>query len=157
MTPEAWTIVTIGAAVLFLISVGAWIYAARIRRKSAGTNGRRTDDELASIRAEMDSVKDRNRLLEERFERYERTQRENRDELDGIRQEVDTRFNSVTAHDSAQRELQDQLHEIRKEHQVLMERDERHERRVLELQEELGNLRTDRAASARSDGRRSRV
>ncbi len=156
MTPEAWTIVTIGAVVLFLMSVGAWIYAARVRRQSAGTDGRRTSDELASMRSNVDNIKDRNGLLEERFERYERTQRENRDAIDKMRQEVDARLNRVTSQDSAQRELQDQLHEIRKEHQVLMERDERHERRVLELQEQLGTLRTERAPS-RNDGRRSRA
>ena len=156
MTAEAWMIVAIVAAALFIIALGAWIYAARARSRDAGPGRHRTEDAIASMRSELDSVKDRGRLLEERFERYERNQVEMRDALNGMREDVDARLTRVSSQDTANRELQEQIHEIRKEHQVLMERDERHERRVLELQEQLGTLTTDLSRSRR-DGSRVRT
>jgi chromosome segregation ATPase len=154
MTAEAWMIVAIIAAALFIIAVGAWIYASKARGRHGG-HSRRTEDEVAALRSEFDSMKDRGRLLEERFERYERSQVETRDALDGIREDVDARLTRASSQDTAHRELQEQIHEIRKEHQVLMERDERHERRVLELQEQLGALRTE--LSTRRDGSKVRA
>lgn len=155
MTPDAWIIVGIAGVVLLAISVGAWIYAARATR-GTGT-GRRVEDEVAALRSELDSIKDRNRLLEDRFERYDRSHTDTRETLDRMREDVEARLTRVSSHDSMQRELQDQIHEIRKEHQVLMERDERHERRVLELQEEMNDLKSDVAAKPRRDGERTRA
>ncbi len=149
MTPDAWMIVAIVAVALFIIAVGAWIYAARASRRGTGPEGRRMEDEVASLRSETDSVKDRGRMLEERFERYERTQTESREALDKLREDVDARLSRVSSHDTVHRELQDQIHEIRKEHQVLIERDDRHERRVLELQEQLGTLRAELTSAVR--------
>lgn len=156
MTPDAWMIVAIVAVVLFIIAVGAWIYAAKSRRHGTGPNGRRIEDEIASLRSEMESTKDRNRMLEERFERYERTQTESREALDKLREDVDARLSRASSHDTVHRELQDQIHELRKEHQVLIERDDRHERRVLELQEQLSSIRSEFSGAGR-DGSKMRV
>lgn len=155
MSPDAWIIVAIIAGVLFVMSLAAVILALRAGR-GPGT-GRRVTDEVNALRSELDSVKDRNRLLEDRFERYERSHTETRDTLDRMREDVEARLTRVSSHDSTQRELQDQIHEIRKEHQVLMERDERHERRVLELQEQLNNVRADAPARNRRDGEKVRT
>ena len=155
MTPDAWIIVAIIAGVLFVMSLGALILALRARR-GPGT-GRRVTDEVASLRSEVDSMKDRNRLLEDRFERYERSSTETRETLDRMREDVEARLTRVSSHDSMHRELQEQIHEIRKEHQVLMERDERHERRVLELQEQLGNIRSEIPSRTRTDGEKIRT
>lgn len=156
MTPDAWMIVGIIAAVLFILSVGAWIYALKARRQGVAPNGRRIEDEVSALRSETDSMKDRNRLLEERFERYERSQTEYREALDKLREDVDARLSRATSNDSVHRELQDQIHELRKEHQVLIERDDRHERRVLELQEQIGSIRSEFSRAGR-DGSKMRV
>lgn len=154
MTPDAWIIVAVIAGVLFLMSLGALILALRAR-KGPGT-GRRVTDEVASLRSEVNSMKDRNRLLEDRFERYEHSHTDTRESLDRMREDVESRLTRVSSHDTIHRELQEQIHELRKEHQVLMERDERHERRVLELQEQLGDIRSEIPSRARADGEKLR-
>lgn len=155
MTPDAWIIVAIGAGVLFVMSLAAVVLALQARRAPGA--GRRLTDEMASMRSEVDSMKDRNRLLEDRFERYERSHAELRDTFDRMHEDFEARMTRVSSHDSTQRELQEQIHEIRKEHQVLMERDERHERRVLELQEQLSTVREDVPTRANGDGERMRT
>lgn len=155
MEPDAWIIVAIIAGVLFVMSLGALILALRAGRGPGA--GRRVTDEVASMRSDVDSMKDRNRLLEDRFERYERSHTDTRETLDHMREDVEARLTRVSSHDNMHRELQEQIHEIRKEHQVLMERDERHERRVLELQEELGNIRSEVPSRSRTDGEKLRM
>lgn len=155
MSPDAWIIVAIIAGVLFVMSLAAVILALRARG-GTGT-GRHVTDEVKALRSELDSIKDRNRLLEDRFERYERSHTETREALDRMREDVEARLTRVSSHDSMHREIQDQIHEIRKEHQVLMERDERHERRVLELQEQLSNVRAETPTRNRRDGDKVRT
>ena len=87
-------------------------------------------------------MKERGRLLEERFERYERSQVETRDALDGYVKMWMRGLRGRPPRIRRRGSCRSQIHEIRKEHQVLIERDERHERRELELQEQLGSLRT---------------
>lgn len=147
---EIWEVVAIAATAVVLIALAAWLgwTGARRARRSAP---HRTDDKLASLRSEMDSTQDRSRMLEERFERFERTHAEVRDAFDRMREDVESRLVRASSHDLAHRELQEQIAEIRKQHQVMMDRDERQERRLLELQEHLNDMRSE-VLAIRGDG-----
>lgn len=155
MSPEILQILAVTAIVLSLIAVATALIAWRVQRRSAaGPVRKKLDNEIAALRAEIESTRDRHRMLEDRFERYERTQAETRESLDRMREDVEARLTRLQSHDAGQKALQEQIYEIRKEHQVLMERDDRHDRREAEIQEQITSLQAD-LSTARTDGSKS--
>ncbi len=156
MTIELIQILTIAAIVL---SLGALVTAVLALRKGRGlgaAGGKKLEQEMSSLRTDIEAVRDRHRMIEERFDRYDRTQTELRDGYDRLREDVEARMSRAQSQDSGQKALQEQIYEMRKEHQVLVERGDRHDRRVSELQEQLSDLAAERTTS-RSDGKRSRA
>lgn len=155
MTLELMQILTIAAIV---ISLGALVLAVLAFRnlRGPGTAGRqKLESTISALRTDIEALRDRDRMLEERFERYDRTQIELRDSTDRMREDFDGRMSHAQSQDAGQKALQEQILEIRKEHQVLMERGDRHDRRVSELQEQLGNLSAE-LTTTRSDGVRAK-
>ena len=150
MTPETLQIIGIVVVALIVIGVVAWLLARRSRAGTVGTH--RHGNDLSAIRTEMENLRDRNKMLEERFERYEHTSLDVRETLGRFREDVEARLQRLSAHDDAQKALQEQIFEIRKEHQILMERDDRHERRLTELMDQLSALRSEMASQ--HDGRK---
>jgi chromosome segregation ATPase len=135
-------------------------FISRSRRRTAhggntahGDNRHVTD--LTTVRSEVENLRDRSKILEERFDRYDHTTAELRDGTAQLRESVEGRLTRLGSHDDVHKSLQEQIFEIRKEHQILMERDERHERRLSELLDQLGSLRTEMSMS-QGDGHKVR-
>lgn len=156
MTIEMLQVLAIAAIILSLAAIAVAIIAMRNRRGLGTAGHQKLENEMNALRTDIESLRDRSRLIEERFERYDRTHVELRDAHDRMREDVDARLARVQSQESAQKALQEQIYEMRKEHQVLMERGDRHERRVTELQDQLNSLNTEFAA-IRTDGKRARV
>ncbi|MEX0747937.1 MAG: hypothetical protein WD275_08065 [Rhodothermales bacterium] len=145
MTQEVWQIVAVVAAVVIALAIVAY-FVSRSRRQTAhGGHIHVTDP--ATVHSEVENLRDRSKILEERFERYDHTTAELRDGIAQLRESVEGRLTRLGSHDDVQKSLQEQIFEIRKEHQILMERDERHERRLNELLDQLGSIRTEMSMS----------
>lgn len=145
MTVETWIMI---AAVVFgvaLIALAIWFVMRRGRTDGGAAYERRArlEDQHEALHREIASLRDHNKLLEDRVERYDRVHSDLRDQIHALREEIEGRLTRMQAHDQTQKELQEQIYEMRQEHKVLMERDERHERRVNELQEQVSVVRED--------------
>ena len=153
MTPEVWQIIAVVAVVVIALAIVAY-FVSRSRRRTAH-GGHRDVNDLAAVRSELENLRDRSKILEERFERYDHTTSELRDGIAQLGESVEGRLTRLGSQDDAQKSLQEQIFEIRKEHQILMERDERHERRLSELLDQLGSLRTE-VSMSHEDGHKVR-
>lgn len=154
MTIELLQILAIAAIVLSLAALGMALYAWKSLRGPGAAGRQKLDDEMTSLRTDVESLRDRSRLTEERFERYDRTQAELRDAHDRIREDVEARTARVRSQDSGQKAIQEQIYEIRKELQMVVERSDRQDRRVSEIQAQVSELSTELTA-ARGDGVKS--
>lgn len=156
MTVEALQILSIAAIVLSLIALAVAFVAMRNSRKAGAADHGRLSNEINAMRTELEGIRDRHRMIEERFERYDRTQTELREGYDRTREDLEARFARNNSQESGQKALQEQIYEIRKEHQVLMERGDRHDRRVAELHDQITAMQAD-LTRTRTDGVKSRV
>jgi chromosome segregation ATPase len=143
MTPETWT--TIGIIIAALVIVGAIAWFIMKRSRGAGSDRelmvkQRGDDRAAMIR-EMEALREQNRLLTERVDRYDRAHTEMRDQISRLREEAAVRAERIAPLEKSPQELQEQIFELREESKVLMQRDDRHERTVQQLQAEINELR----------------
>ncbi len=133
----------IGAVILILALVGLGIWLVTRNRSAAGTDSHRTVAEREdAFRREVESLREQNRLLTERLDRYDRSHTTDREEWLKFRETGEARLARVDTMERLNKELQEQIFEVRETQKVLMQRDDRHERTVQELQEEIGRLRT---------------